>query len=86
MGYPVVSALGKVQHEIPLLSLEKTKSVEDLLAFQSERRVNLSLKLDGLTTELIYENGMLQRVSTRGDGEVGENITHNARVISGYQR
>lgn len=83
VGYPAVSALEKVQHEIPLLSLEKTKQVEELLAFQGTHRMNLSYKLDGLTTELIYENGALLRASTRGDGEIGEDITHNARAISG---
>lgn len=59
VGYPVVSALPKVAHDIPLLSLDKTKSIEDLIAFQAGRTVDLSLKLDGLTTELIYENGQL---------------------------
>ncbi len=83
VGYPVISALPKVRHEIPLLSLEKTHSISELLDFQKGRRVNLSLKLDGLTTEIIYENGVLQRLSTRGDGEIGEDITHNARAISG---
>lgn len=83
VGYPVVSALPKVAHDIPLLSLDKTKSIEDLIAFQAGRTVDLSLKLDGLTTELIYENGQLIRLSTRGDGYIGENITHNAKAISG---
>lgn len=83
VGYPVTSALPKVRHEIPLLSLEKTHSVSELLDFQKGRRVNLSLKLDGLTTEIIYEDGVLQRLSTRGDGDIGEDITHNARAISG---
>lgn len=83
VGYPVVSALPKVAHDIPLLSLDKTKSIEDLITFQAGRTVDLSLKLDGLTTELIYENGQLIRLSTRGDGYIGENITHNAKAISG---
>ena len=86
VGYPTVSALEKVQHEIPLLSLDKTKQVEDLLAFQGAHRMNLSYKLDGLTTELIYENGALLRASTRGDGEIGEDITHNTGAISGIPR
>lgn len=83
VGYPVVSELKKAHHDIPLLSLGKTKLVEDLLAFQEEYAVNLSPKLDGLTIELIYMGGILQRASTRGNGEIGEDITHNARVISG---
>lgn len=83
VGYPVVSGLPEAKHDIPLLSLDKTKLVSNLLAFQSEHTVNLSLKLDGLTTEIIYENGILQRLSTRGDGDIGDNITHNAAAIEG---
>lgn len=86
VGYPVVSSLKKVRHEIPLLSLEKTKSVAELLSFQCGHCVNLLHKLDGLTTELIYEGGKLQRVSTRGDGEIGEDITHNAGAIRGIPK
>ena len=83
VGYPVVSGLPEAKHDIPLLSLDKTKLVQDLLAFQDGRTVNLSLKLDGLTTEIIYEGGILQRLSTRGDGEIGDDITHNAAAIEG---
>ena len=83
VGYPVVSGLPEAKHEIPLLSLDKTKLVSDLLSFQGGRVVNLSLKLDGLTTEIIYEGGILQRLSTRGDGDVGDDITHNASAIEG---
>lgn len=83
VGYPVVSSLEKVRHEFSLLSLEKTKLVNDLLNFQGNRRMNLSYKLDGLTTELIYEGGIIRRLSTRGDGEVGEDITHNSSAIGG---
>lgn len=83
VGYPVVSGLPEAKHDIPLLSLDKTKMVNDLLSFQGGRTVNLSLKLDGLTTEIIYEGGILQRLSTRGDGDVGDDITHNAAAIEG---
>jgi len=83
VGYPVVSGLPEAKHDIPLLSLDKTKLVNDLLRFQDGRVVNLSLKLDGLTTEIIYEGGILQRLSTRGDGEIGDDITHNASAIEG---
>lgn len=86
VGYPVVSALQKVRHEIPLLSLDKTKSVDDLLSFQGKHMVNLTPKLDGLTLELIYENGVLTRASTRGDGYIGEEVTHNSRNISGVPK
>ena len=83
VGYPVVSGLKKVRHEIPLLSLDKTKQVQDLVDFLGEYTGSLSLKLDGLTVKLTYENGVLQQAATRGDGDVGEDITHNTRAISG---
>lgn len=83
VGYPVVSKLKKVSHEIPLLSLDKEKSLQRLLDFQDSRTSILSLKLDGLTIKLTYENGELQQAATRGDGEVGSDITHNTRAIKG---
>lgn len=83
VGYPTVSDLPEAKHDIPLLSLDKTKLVTDLIAFQGGRKVNLMHKLDGLTTEIIYENGELKRLSTRGDGYVGDDITHNAAAIGG---
>ncbi len=81
VGYPAVSALEKVQHEIPLLSLEKTKSVDEIMRFGDVRTILLMLKLDGLTVKLTYENGELVEASTRGDGLEGEIITHNARTF-----
>lgn len=83
VGYPVVSGLPEAKHDILLLSLDKTKSVNDLINFQKGSVVNLSLKLDGLTTEIIYEDGILKRLSTRGNGEIGDDITHNAAAIEG---
>lgn len=83
VGYKTVSELPKYQHETPLLSLAKTKSVDDLVKFMEKGDTYLALKLDGLTTELIYENGELVMASTRGDGEEGEVVTHNAYHIAG---
>ncbi len=83
VGYPSVSSLPKVNHQIPLLSLDKTKSVTDLITFAGEHIVLLMLKLDGLTIKLTYENGVLQQAATRGDGNIGEDVTHNVRCISG---
>ncbi len=83
VGYTVVSALEKTGHPTPLLSLDKTKDVADLVRFIGNRRVLLMLKLDGLTVKLEYENGRLLRASTRGDGETGEVITHNIPAIAG---
>ena len=81
--YPAVSALVKTVHPIPLLSLDKTKSSAELLRFAGEQMVMLMLKLDGLTVKLTYENGLLMEAATRGDGDTGENITHNVLGISG---
>lgn len=83
VGWPVVDKLKKVSHPIPLLSLDKTKSVEDLCAFMGDQRVMLMPKLDGLTLKVVYEGGIMLEASTRGDGDEGENITHNVRGISG---
>jgi len=81
VGYTPVSGLSKVRHQVPLLSLDKTKSIEDLLRFIGSRPALFMLKLDGLTVNVEYEGGRLVRASTRGDGNVGEDITHNARVF-----
>ena len=83
VGYPVVDGLDKVTHAIPLLSLEKVKQVDELVSFMGEQLILLMLKLDGLTVKLTYENGLLMEAATRGDGDVGENITHNAQSILG---
>lgn len=83
VGYTVVSSLPKVRHEISLLSLEKTKSIEQLAKFSTSHAVLLMLKLDGLTIKLTYENGELIEAATRGDGDVGEIVTHNARAFQG---
>jgi len=83
VGYTVVSSLAKTQHDIPLLSLEKKKNIPDLIRFIGSQPVLLMLKLDGLTVKLEYEDGRLLRASTRGDGDEGEVITHNAPAISG---
>ncbi|MBO5746836.1 MAG: NAD-dependent DNA ligase LigA [Clostridia bacterium] len=81
-GFEAVSELQKVEHPIPLLSLAKTKDVKDVLDMATAGDGILSLKLDGLTVKLEYENGRLSAASTRGDGNVGEVITHNARVFA----
>ncbi|MEY8334927.1 NAD-dependent DNA ligase LigA [Lachnospiraceae bacterium 47-T17] len=77
VGYTPVSALEKVRHSIPLLSLDKTKQAEELLQMAGKAPTLLMLKLDGLTIKLVYENGRLVEASTRGDGDIGEVITHN---------
>ncbi len=77
VGYKAVSSLKKVRHRIPLLSLDKTKLISDLVSFVKDHAALLMLKLDGLTVKLVYEDGKLVEGSTRGDGNEGELITHN---------
>lgn len=81
VGYEVKSELEKVMHSHPMLSLDKTKSVDDLRSFAKDKNCLLSLKMDGLTVLLTYEKGELIQAETRGNGEEGELITHNARVF-----
>lgn len=81
VGYTVLSGLKKVQHETRMLSLDKTKEVSRLKSFLGEEEGILSLKLDGLTIVLTYKNGELFQAVTRGNGDIGEDITHNARVF-----
>ena len=81
VGYEAVDELPKERHESPMLSLDKTKDVNELAAFAGEHEVLLSWKLDGLTVVLTYENGELSKAVTRGNGEVGEVITNNAKVL-----
>ena len=83
VGWPAREGLAKVSHPIPLLSLDKTKEVDELCGFIGDQPVMLMLKLDGLTIKLTYEQGILLQSATRGDGDVGEDITHNVRGISG---
>ena len=80
-GYEVLSELKKVTHDIPLLSLAKTKSAADIYAMSQQNNGYLGLKIDGLTVKMVYKNGILVEASTRGDGEIGEDITHNAKVF-----
>lgn len=81
VGYEVLSELPKERHESPMLSLDKTKEAEDLKEWIGEHRTLLSWKLDGLTIVLTYREGQLFKAVTRGNGEVGEVITNNARVF-----
>ena len=82
VGYEVLSELPKETHEAPMLSLDKTKSVDDLGEWLGEQEGLLSWKLDGLTIVLTYEDGRLVKAVTRGNGEIGEVITPNARVFA----
>ena len=80
-GYEVLSDLEKYRHETPMLSLDKTKDREALRSWLNGQEALLSWKMDGLTVVLTYRDGELYRAVTRGNGEVGEVVTNNARVF-----
>ena len=81
VGYEALEALPKERHEAPMLSLTKTKDRTELIRFAGNHDVLISWKLDGLTVVLTYQNGSLKKAVTRGNGEVGEVITNNAKVF-----
>lgn len=81
VGYEVVSALQKEKHETPMLSLDKTKSTDAIKSFIGNKKCIASWKMDGLTVVLTYNNGKLDKAVTRGNGEIGEIVTHNARTF-----
>ena len=81
VGYAAVEELPRVRHEQPMLSLDKTKSREALAQWLGDQTGLLSWKLDGLTVVLTYEGGKLARAVTRGNGEIGEEITANAATF-----
>ena len=81
VGYTVQSELPKERHRSRMLSLDKTKSREELAAWLGDHEGLLSWKLDGLTVVLTYEGGELVKAVTRGNGDIGEVITPNARVF-----
>ena len=78
VGYTAVSKLRKVKHDHPMLSLAKTTNIEEMEKFINGKPILTMLKEDGLTCSLCYENGKLVSAETRGNGEIGEDIYHNA--------
>lgn len=81
VGYEVVSELPKERHETPSLSLDKTKETEALATWLADKEGVLSWKMDGLTVVLTYRDGRLLKAVTRGNGEIGEVITANAKTF-----
>ena len=79
VGYEVKSQLEKVRHTRPMLSLDKCHSAQELIDFAENDECYLSVKCDGLTTRLIYENGELVGAETRGNGEVGQNVLFHVK-------
>ena len=82
VGFEAVDELPKETHESPMLSLGKTKDREELKDWLKDKEGLLSWKLDGLTIVLTYENGKLLKAVTRGNGEVGEVVTNNAKTFT----
>lgn len=82
VGYELLTALPKEQHEKPMLSLDKTKDVQELKYWLGDKEGLLSWKLDGLTIVMSYLGGQLVKAITRGNGEIGEVITNNAKVFA----
>lgn len=82
VGFEVKSELEKVRHSHAMLSLSKTKSIDDLAKFVNGKECIITPKLDGLTILLTYEDGELIQAETRGNGEEGEIVTHNAKVFA----
>jgi len=81
--FHIADSLQKVAHEKQILSLDKTKEIEALKSFLGDKLGLLGWKIDGLQIVLLYENGQLVRATTRGNGEIGEDVTHNARHFGG---
>lgn len=81
VNYQVVNKLNKVEHSHPMLSLDKTKSIDEVKSFLGSKPHIAMAKMDGLTCSLTYENGRLIAAETRGNGIIGEDILHNALQI-----
>lgn len=86
VGYEVISELPKEAHPSPMLSLDKTKEIDALKAWLKDKKGVLSWKMDGLTVVLTYVEGELVKAVTRGNGEIGEVITNNAKVFVNLPR
>ncbi len=90
IGDQPVTQLVQVRHQVPMLSIDNTYNIDELKAFLTRAQKNLGvssaawvmeLKVDGVAAAVVYENGLLKRAVTRGNGEVGDDITHNIRTI-----
>lgn len=81
VGYELLSSLPKEAHEEPMLSLDKTKDINTLKEWLGNNKGILSWKMDGLTIVLTYSDGILAKAVTRGNGEIGEVVTNNAKVF-----
>ena len=82
IGYSVADELKEVTHNHPMLSLDKTKSVDELINFIGDNDYFISVKCDGLTTSLRYLDGKLVSAETRGDGEIGQDVLQNVLTMN----
>ena len=82
VGYKVADELKEAKHNHPMLSLDKTKSVEELIEFAGDNNCFLSVKCDGLTTSLHYIDGVLVSAETRGNGVTGQDVLQNVLTMS----
>jgi DNA ligase (NAD+) len=83
IDYFSLNSLKKVTHNHPMLSLDKTKDYNKILEFCGNKDIIAMLKMDGLTCSIEYQDGVIVRAETRGNGEVGEDITHNIATVKG---
>ena len=81
VNFQVVNQLNKIEHSHPMLSLNKTKDIEEVKSFLNGKNSIAMLKMDGLTCSLTYENGYLVKAETRGNGIIGEDVLHNVLQI-----
>lgn len=81
INYQVVNKLNKVKHNHPMLSLDKTKEISEVESFLGDKAYICMAKMDGLTCSLRYLGGKLVSAETRGNGQVGEDILHNALIV-----
>ena len=82
VGYKVASDLPKVKHQFPpMLSLDKSKDLKEMKKFLEDKPALVMAKMDGLTIRITYRDGAIYRAETRGDGDVGEDVTHNIHVV-----
>lgn len=81
VNFTIISKLEKVEHDHLMLSLNKTKTIDDIVSLIKDNQYIAMCKMDGLTCSLTYRDGKLIKAETRGNGEIGENILHNALVI-----
>ena len=84
--YQVINELQKVKHNHPMLSLNKTKSIDEMKTFIGDKEFITMLKMDGLTCSLGYKNGVLVSAETRGNGIEGEDILHNIMCVKNIPR